>query len=176
MKNSLILVLLFFGTLSYGQISRGGVTPKEENTDEEKSNVKPLAPDYSTKQKVADCNQDLDLEESNNLIYHKRTRKPFTGSCVSYYDNQQMERMVSFIIGKENGTSYNYYENGQIAKQTYYKDGELDGKFTAYYRNGQIQWEKNYKDGKKDGKATWYYDNGQIEKEEYFKDGKLIGE
>ena len=65
---------------------------------------------YPTKKKVADCNKDLELEQANNLIYHKKTRKPFTGTCVSYFDNQQMERMVSFNMGKEDGTSYTYYE------------------------------------------------------------------
>ena len=49
---------------------------------------------YPKMKKVADCNKDLELEQANNLIYHKKTRKPFTGSCVSYYDKARAKKEI----------------------------------------------------------------------------------
>ena len=123
MKDFLIIILLFVFTSNFGQIARGNTNQNNSSSTENSSELPQLPKEdnrFKTKKKVADCNKDLELEQSNNLIYHKRTRKPFTGTCVSYFDNQQMERMVSFLMGKENGTSYTYYQNGQVMVMTIY--------------------------------------------------------
>ena len=104
MKDFLIIILLFVFSSNFGQIARGNTSQNNSSSTENSSELPQLPKQdnrFKTKKKVADCNQDLELEQSNNLIYHKRTRKPFTGTCVSYFDNQQMERMVSFLMGKE---------------------------------------------------------------------------
>ena len=118
------LLFIFLTTLCFSfsaQINRGSTNQNTTNS-EEKNEELPKKPSdgelYPKMKKVADCNKDLELEQANNLIYHKKTRKPFTGSCVSYYDNQEMERMVSFVMGREDGISYSYYDNGQVMVMT----------------------------------------------------------
>ena len=154
MKKILFIFLVTF-TLSFSaQISRGNNNQNSANSEEENKELpqKPTNGElYPKMKKVADCNKDLELEQANNLIYHKKTRKPFTGSCVSYYDNQKMERMVSFVMGREDGTSYSYYDNGQVMVMTLWVNGIENGTWGYWYDNGQIAWGNTYDMGEKVG-------------------------
>ena len=125
--------MLFRSNCTFSQITRGSKNNSENQQEEEKTKTEPLDSRFKEKKKVADCNKDLELEQANNLIYHKRTRKPYTGSCVSYYDNQQMERMASFILGKEHGTSYSYYKNGQVRSEERRVGKECRSRWSPYH-------------------------------------------
>ena len=74
MKDFLIIILLFVFTSNFGQIARGNTNQNNSSSTENSSELPQLPKEdnrFKTKKKVADCNQDLELEQSNNLIYHK---------------------------------------------------------------------------------------------------------
>ena len=58
---------------------------------------------YVSKRKALDCNKDLEWSPGTTIVFHKRSGKPYTGTCVAYYDNRKLERKTNFILGKENG-------------------------------------------------------------------------
>ena len=156
-KINYILILSFlFSQFVYGQISRGNNNQQESNNEEQSNQRDPYKDRFKTPKKVANCNEDLELEQSNNLIYHKRTKKPFTGDCVSYYDNRQMERIVSFVLGKENDTAYTYYMNGQLKVMCIYVHGVENGTWGYWHENGQIAWGNSYDMGEKTGEWLFY--------------------
>ena len=37
---------------------------------------------YTPKRKASDCNNDLEFDQGNKLVYHKKTRKPYTGTWM----------------------------------------------------------------------------------------------
>ena len=69
---------------------------------------------YVSKRKALDCNKDLEWYQGSPVVYHKKSGKPFTGTCVAYYDNRKLERKTNFILGKENGECFTYYKNGNV--------------------------------------------------------------
>ena len=44
-----------------------------------------------------DCNKDLEWYQGSSVVYHKKSGKPYTGTCVAYYDNRKLERKTNFI-------------------------------------------------------------------------------
>ena len=93
MKLIFTLTLLAISSFAFSQITRGG---EGEGADENNNGFnEDGSPRYRGKGEMAvNCNTDLELEQANNLIYHKKTGKPYTGLCISYYDNRQLERKV----------------------------------------------------------------------------------
>ena len=113
MKLIFTLILLAISSFSFSQITRGGEGGGEADANNNGFN-EDGSPKYKGKGEVAvNCNTDLELEQGNNLIYHKKTGKPFTGLCISYYDNRQLERKVRFVGGKEQDTSFTFYKDGK---------------------------------------------------------------
>ena len=47
---------------------------------------------YVSKRKALDCNKDLEWSPGTTIVFHKKSGKPYTGTCVSYYDNRKLER------------------------------------------------------------------------------------
>src|SRR5688572_12834196 len=58
----------------------------------------------------ADCNQDLEYDESENTVYHTKSGLPFTGVCHSYYEDGTLEREAHFREGKEDGEIVTLYK------------------------------------------------------------------
>ena len=100
-----------------------------------------------SKRKAIDCNKELEWEEGNSVVFHKRSRKPYTGTCVSYYDNKQLERSINFVLGRENGECFTYYKNGQVKIKSVYVEGVEDGTWGYWYENGQVAWGNTYEMG-----------------------------
>ena len=63
---------------------------------------------YVSKRKALDCNKDLEWAPGSTIVFHKKSGKPYTGTCVSYYDNRKLERKTKRIcfLG-----IYKYYSN-----------------------------------------------------------------
>jgi len=99
-KLSIIALLLFSGSL-FAQINRGR-TPVNNEQNEGQQNQNPNVGKVKG-EKAVNCNTDLEME-GNGLVYHAKTGKPYTGLCISYYDNRQLERKVRFVMGKEQDT------------------------------------------------------------------------
>ena len=72
---------------------------------------------YVSKRKALDCNKDLEWYQGSSVVYHKKSGKPYTGTCVAYYDNRKLERKTNFILGKENGECFTYYKNCRTCKR-----------------------------------------------------------
>ena len=90
--------------------------------------------EYVSKRKALDCNKDLEWTPGSSIIYHKKSGKPYTGTCVSYYDNRKLERKINFILGKENGECFTYYKNGNVKIKSIYDNGIENGTLGAFYR------------------------------------------
>ncbi|MEG9320917.1 toxin-antitoxin system YwqK family antitoxin [Fusobacterium varium] len=124
------------------------------------------------RKKVLEINQ---IEVKNDLIYEKKSIRPFTGKVISKYDNGSLFSEYNYINGRLNGFFKEYYENGQLLSEGNYKDDELEGILRYYYENGQLLSEGNYKDDELEGILKYYYENGQLEREENYKNGNRDG-
>ena len=121
--------------------------------------------------KVLEINQ---IEVKNDLIYEKKSIRPFTGKVISKYDNGSLFSEYNYINGRLNGFFKEYYENGQLLSEGNYKDDELEGILKYYYENGQLEREENYKNGNRDGLLKEYSETGELKAEKHFKPIKLI--
>lgn len=185
MKQILFLILLVPG-LIFGQIKRGGSgTETEENNNTGNTNSGNgqggLYPTKGTK--PVNCNEELEFDPGNKLVYHSKTNKPFTGVCVSYFPNGKLERKASFSNGKDNDTAYVYYESGDIQAFIIHVDGVEHGTWGYWYDNGadnhseqQVAWGNTYNMGQKIG--TWYFfnENGDTTKVLKYENDMLHGE
>lgn len=159
---------------------------------------------------VVDCNTGLELDEGSNTIYRKAdnnqflqdANKPFTGQCETCHPNGILERKVSFVSGKENGTDTTYYPTGcpmvirthiqgeEQGQWTYYHDtivsltawemnffaGEKHGRQIFFNIKGDTTLWENYQYGLLDGKKTKYYPGSKIKEEINYKKGLMDGE
>ena len=49
---------------------------------------------------VVDCNEKLELDEGNNIVFSSGTGEPFSGVCETCHNNGILERRVTFSGGK----------------------------------------------------------------------------
>lgn len=181
----ILFLFLLTPLFIFGQIKRGGNTEEGEGTEKTDSqqgnNTGEL---YPTKgEKSVNCNQDLEFDPGNQLVYHSKTNKPFTGLCVSYFPNGRPERIARFNNGKDNDTAYVYYESGDIKAFIIHVDGVEHGTWGYWYDNGeedyseqQVAWGNTYDMGNKIG--TWYFfaENGDTTKILNYEADMLNGE
>jgi antitoxin component YwqK of YwqJK toxin-antitoxin module len=159
---------------------------------------------------VIDCNQGLELDEGSNTVFRKAegteflqdANKPFSGQCETCHPNGILERRVSFVSGKENGTDTTYYPTGcpmvvrthiqgeENGQWTYYHDtivsiqawemnffaGEKHGKQIFFNIKGDTTLWENYNHGLLDGKKYKYYPGSKIKEEISYKKGLMDGE
>lgn len=184
MKQILFLIL-FTPLFLFGQIKRGGAG-EEENINNQNNTYNgndPVKMYPSKGEKPANCNEDLEMDPGNHLVYHKKTNKPFTGLCVSYYPNGKLERRARFSNGKDTDTAYVYYESGDIQAFIIHVEGVEHGTWGYWYDNGadnhaeqQVAWGNSYNMGQKIG--TWYFfsENGDTTKILKYENDMLNGE
>ncbi|CAG5078649.1 toxin-antitoxin system YwqK family antitoxin [Parvicella tangerina] len=183
----ILFLIIFIPILSLGQIKRGGSGTEENNNTNEQNNTytgDDPSKLYPTKgEKPVNCNQDLEFDPGNQLVYHSKTNKPFTGLCVSYFPNGKLERKASFVNGKDNDTAYVYYESGDIKAFIIHVNGVEHGTWGYWYDNGpedhseqQVAWGNTYNMGQKIG--TWYFfkENGDTTKILKYENDMLDGE
>ena len=115
---------------------------------------------YVSKRKALDCNKDLEWYPGSSVVYHKKSGKPYTGTCVAYYDNRKLERKTNFILGKENGECFTYYKSGQVKVKSIYIEGIENGTWGYWYENGQVAWGNTYEMGQKEGEWLFFHENG----------------
>ena len=179
----LFILAPFFMT---AQITRGGETttpPAENGSSSKKSYDADGNPVYQTKgEKPANCNEDLELDPGNKLIYHKKTHKPYTGLCVSYYPNGRLERKARFNNGKDHDTAYAYYSSGDIQAVIIHVDGIENGTWGYWYDNGednpaaqQVAWGNTFSMGNKEGQWLFFAEDGKPTKVQSYKDNLLDG-
>lgn len=133
---------------------------------------------------VVDCNAELDYDQESGLILKKAMNnadltgvgKPFTGQCETCYMSGVLERRISFVDGRENGTDTTYYESGCPQVVRTHIQGEESGTWTYFYDSTQqVAWEMNYYLGEKNGRQVYMKANGDTTKVETYKNGLLHG-
>lgn len=132
----------------------------------------------------ADCGWDLDYNERTDLITHKGSGMPYTGTCRTYYEDGRMERQANFIDGKEDGISTTYYQRFT------YKWNESTEKFDRYMdkdpdpKPGKKWTITEHKAGLPHGTWKFFYepksgskleDPNQLAWENYYKEGMKDG-
>ena len=68
---------------------------------------------------IISCSKEIQLDqlvERNGLSYEVNNEKPFTGSTLSYYSNDQLESRIEYKDGLKDGLSETFNKNGQIIK------------------------------------------------------------
>lgn len=100
------------------------------------------------------------------------------GVAYFYYDDvsNTLRAEVNFEEDKCVGTYREYYDNGARKANIMYENGLKDGDVEFYYRTGSIKIKGKYKDGKKHKKWTFYDDKGEQISIEKWKNGVKIKE
>jgi antitoxin component YwqK of YwqJK toxin-antitoxin module len=130
---------------------------------------------------VVDCNEKLELDEASNTVITVSAKKPFSGQCETCHMNGILERRVSFVNGKQNGTDTTYYASGCPMVIRTHVQGVENGHWTYYYDSlGTVAWEMNYSVGQKHGPQIFYSrkpkaSSGDTTKYENYINGVLQG-
>ena len=125
---------------------------------------------------MADCTDDLDLEHAEGWLDAK-TRKRFTGRCVSYHDNGQILERAEFIHGERVGPWVVFDENGLRDYQSFWIDGRRRRE-SNWHQNGQMFRQTHYRataDEKglpvRHGLNTVWNEDGSIDYQQCWVDG-----
>jgi antitoxin component YwqK of YwqJK toxin-antitoxin module len=99
------------------------------------------------------------------------------GDWTYWFDNGQINRMVSFKNGQLDGQWEVYRADGTLAAKQSFAAGLRDGTWVIYNETGkQPLREENYADkGKVDGVWKLWYPNGQLQQQAGFKLGQRHG-
>jgi antitoxin component YwqK of YwqJK toxin-antitoxin module len=133
---------------------------------------------------VVDCNSELSYDEASNTVFKLNKdftnvaggNKPFNGTCESCHMNGRIQRRVTFLEGKENGTDTTFYESGCPQVIRALVKGVENGTWYYHYDSTEyIAWEMNYYMGQKHGKQIYFKKNGDTTKWENYQDGILHG-
>ena len=112
------------------------------------------------------------------IIFHSKTGKPFTGECKVCYNNGYLKMHLDYVNGHLVGLDSIFYENGVLNLITSHDElgyGKEDGKWKFYREDGSIKWEKNYEMGLAQGEHTFYYPDSTIYKVERYQNNRLHG-
>ena len=115
-----------------------------------------------------------DVVQQNGVMLEKKTRKPFTGVVVEYFDCDQLMFKGCFRHGKEDGLTETYHENGQLESRFFWKKGCEDGTHEEFHENGQLSCKGKWKDGKEEGLWEFFDEEGNLEESETWKSGLLV--
>ncbi len=140
---------------------------------------------------------DTSFSHSQGVLLYKD--KPFSGNQYANYVNGDTAKIVSYLIGKEEGWSKIWYESGMLAEQRYYIKGKKEGEHKAWWPDGkpkflynfkndehdgiQQDWHANgklaevfnYQNGHEEGQQQMWFDDGSIKANYVVKDGRRFG-
>jgi len=120
------------------------------------------------------CSVESSLSEvqlKNGKMFDRKTSKPYSGSIMQYYAENQPKRKSRYRDGLAEGNWSIWYKNGQQKKRLYYRDGKKEGPATSWYPDGTEKEEGRYGRGMKDGVWTKWYPNGVKKEEKSFRSG-----
>ena len=120
-----------------------------------------------------DC---LELTEEMGLL--KLKDKNFTGSCITYFEDDPslVKEKRSYRKGLMHGNWTQYHPNGNLFYDSYAKKGMIHGKYTSYHYDGVLADKGKMNKGYKDGVWEYYGITGVLYKKELYKNKKLIDE
>jgi antitoxin component YwqK of YwqJK toxin-antitoxin module len=125
---------------------------------------------------VVDCNEKLTYDEDSKLVLSGNMGKPFTGTCETCHMNGLLERRITFLNGKENGSDTTKYSSGCTQVVRNHFQGQEHGQWIYYFDSTQqIAWEMNYNYGQKHGRHVWLTRTGDTSRIEHYNNGVLHG-
>lgn len=186
MKFSIFLFAVFQMSFLMAQIPEMNTNKKcykkyDANGNEIKSNSRYAEWECGKLAGVVDCNEKLSYDEDQDIVVSGAYGKAFNGTCETCYRNGKLERRITFVDGRENGTDTSKYMSGcpQVIRTTVM--GEPNGTWYMFYDStGNMAWEINYSVGQKHGKSIFFKqsaDGTDIDttKWENYVNGKLDG-
>lgn len=125
---------------------------------------------------IVDCNEKLELDEGSGMVLTASSGSPFSGTCETCHQNGILERRVTFVNGREQGSDTTTYESGCWMVVRNHINGKENGKWSFFYDStGREAWEMNYYAGEKHGKQLFYNRRGDTTLFENYLNGVLHG-
>jgi len=181
----LIFLVFVFGTIinTYGQEVFGSKEKEKHCYDKADSMRKARFAEWECGKLagVVDCNEKLTYDENTKLILSGNMGKPFTGTCETCHMNGLLERRITFVNGKENGTDSTTYRSGCLQVVRTFIQGAESGTWHYYYDStGYMAWEENYNLGQKHGPQLYLTNKdddggGDTIRFEHYNNGVLHG-
>lgn len=98
-----------------------------------------------------------------------------TGMWVTYFPDQKVKSMTSYVDGVKNGLSVKMSDRNQLETQTPFLNDQLHGRKVKYGFNRKEEQVANYAHGQLDGASKTYDKQGVITREIHYKAGQLHG-
>lgn len=104
---------------------------------------------------------------------------PFTGLCITYYDNGIIHTRTAYLNGERHGLSQTWYATGDKMREITYGSFIHEGAFVnqksiEWDPNGQIKSQYLLKSGLPHGKWIIYDTSSNILKQGVYRDGRHI--
>jgi antitoxin component YwqK of YwqJK toxin-antitoxin module len=91
--------------------------------------------------KKVDCGY-LEFNAIDKLTY--KNNQLYTGKCVSYYSNSEIESIREYKNGKDHGNWTFYFENKNIATIGRLENGVKIGKWEYFFETGETKYIQSY--------------------------------
>jgi antitoxin component YwqK of YwqJK toxin-antitoxin module len=125
---------------------------------------------------VVDCNEKLELDPQSNTVLVASSHQPFTGRCETCHMNGLLERRVTFVNGKTEGSDTTTFKSGCPMVIRTHVQGVEHGQWTYFYDSlARPAWVQNYSMGLMHGEQVYFNRRGDTTKYEYYIDGVLNG-
>ncbi|UKN02773.1 toxin-antitoxin system YwqK family antitoxin [Paracrocinitomix mangrovi] len=169
-----IVTILLMSNLSFGQDGFKTI----DQSAQKKENEPPKCRDLRFRI-VPNCVETVyPDEDQGGAMMHKKSGKPFTGSCIMCHYNGNLEMFLTFQGGFAVGVDTVWYENGNlqlIRSHDVNGTGKENGTWKLYRANGSLKWEKTYVMGAENGESRYYYPDSSLQKIETWNMGELDG-
>ena len=174
------IVVLLFALVSFSAMAQPGIKVNKADSCYKKADLrkgKRFAEWECGKiAGVVDCNEKLEMGTDNKTIVTTSMKQPFSGTCETCHQNGILERRVTFVNGKTNGSDTTYYSSGCIMAIRNHVMGVENGQWSYFYDSiTRPVWEINYSVGEKHGTQTYYNKKGDTTKFESYTNGVLNG-
>ena len=159
MKKILILIIILYSALTFGQ--------------EEKKQIKIT---YGAEKEIIPKVGDTIKEYYTSKKVRKiKFRNLEILTIKEYKESGEIYKSTSFPIENlKNKTLTKYHSNGNIILIANYNNGIVNGYFQKFYNNGNQMKTGNYQKMKKIGEWKYFNESGNLTKRENYENGKLI--
>lgn len=100
-------------------------------------------------EKVTYCDcKELELDQLYNRFYYIDPSEGFTGTCESFYRNQEVSEVRHFKDGKLHGTVETFYENGQLNDIKHFDMNLQSGDYKKYSKDGRLLLQAKFENGR----------------------------
>ncbi|MDR1835278.1 MAG: toxin-antitoxin system YwqK family antitoxin [Fusobacteriaceae bacterium] len=114
-------------------------------------------------------------EFTNDLIYEKGEKEPYTGTVVTKGPDGKTLEEKSYKNGRLDGQAKRYDENGKLTMEEYYRNGRREGTRKSYYPDGTVYREDNYDNGRRKGYSRTFFKNGKLQSERSYDNDQIDG-